>query len=248
MDFKVGLLTLKLDCLDKCRDENGCLQCLWVNSYPMLAHVQTILCNQRTQLFFPSYHFDIQNRCLRCPTLHTLCYWGFITIFCHIFDINPYFCQNCVLFLTRTPDQGLFNDSFTIIALPFPYLVIYTLWPFMVWTKNTFLWIRKLYWMGHRTLNEPFEWSVVHPPVYCVIINYCLLTHLLLSPTPIVSTYCSIVMTTYNAQERVSFFLWNFLRSNNFLSIFRYLTKHTNSRFWKFTERKKLSHTKGYWA
>ena len=85
---------------------------------------------------------------------------------------------------------------FTIIALPFPYLVIYSLWPFMVWTKNTFLWIRKLYWMGHRTLNEPFEWSVVHPPVYCVIINYCLLTHLLLSPTPIVSTYCSIVMAT----------------------------------------------------
>ena len=86
---------------------------------------------------------------------------------------------------------------FTIIALPFPYLVIYTLWSFMVWTKNTFLWARELYWMGHRTLNDPFLNNlIVHLPVYCVIITYCLLAHLLLSPTPIVPTHCSIVTAT----------------------------------------------------
>ena len=80
----------------------------------------------------------------------------------------------------------------TIITLPFPYLVISTLWSLILLVKNTFLWTRELYWMGHRTLNEPFEWSVVHPSTYCVIITYCLLAHLFLSPTPIVitNTYC----------------------------------------------------------
>ena len=145
-------------------------------------------------------------------------------------------------------NQWLLNDSFYdyyIILSLFdhfhPFIFYGLTWKYPYTNPGTLV-------DGSPNLEWTFEWSVVHPPVYCVIINYCLLTHLLLSPTPIVSTYCSIVMTTYNAQERVSFFLWNFLRSNNFLSIFRYLTKHTNSRFWKFTERKKLSHTKGYWA
>ena len=82
----------------------------------------------------------------------------------------------------RTEDYGMILQ--TIIALTIPYLVIYTLWPFMVWTKNTLLWTRELYWMGHRTLNVAFWMTRVpsskgppsrparrgaggHPPVYC---------------------------------------------------------------------------------
>ena len=68
---------------------------------------------------------------------------GFLTIFCHIFDIDPYFA---IFFLKtgtilpvghRTRDYGMTLQ--TIIALPFPYLIISTLQPFMVRTKNTFL-------------------------------------------------------------------------------------------------------------
>ena len=53
---------------------------------------------------------QVKRRCPRCPTLHTLCYWGFITIFCHIFDINPYFCKNLALFL-KPGTSGIVDKS-----------------------------------------------------------------------------------------------------------------------------------------
>ena len=107
---------------------------------------------------------------------------------CHIWSFLSYVLVLTLIFVKT----WTFLQAGRLLHSPFP---IWSFPPFDLWyflSKNTFLWTRELDWMGHRTRS--FEWL---PFYYCMIwLCHCLLAHLLLSPTPIVPTHCSIVTAT----------------------------------------------------